>query len=100
MAKKAEGNKEDPKAKLGKGERKFLKSERADKVAKLSDGFSKLKAGKQDKKNKPSKNDDLEFEDGTVMLLDESAEVNSITGKVTFFAIEGASLKVNGKRVV
>ena len=74
--------------------------EREDKVARWKDGFATTKTGKRDKKNKPSKDDDLDFENGTVMLLDDKAEVNSITGKVTFFAIEGASLKKKKKKVV
>lgn len=65
-----------------------------------SEGFADAKNGKPGKKNKPKKNDDVEFEDGTVLLLDESAEVKSLKGKVTMFALRGATLKINGKKVV
>lgn len=65
-----------------------------------SEGFADAKNGKPGKKNKPKKNDDVEFEDGTVLLLDESAEVKSLKGKVTMFAIGKGSLKVGGKKVV
>ena len=86
--------------KVEQPKRLHCKPEREDKCAKWSEGFATSKTGKASKVNKSKKVDDLEFEDGTVMLLDDKAEVNSIVGKVTFFAIEGASLKVNGKKVV
>ena len=70
------------------------------KAGRWSDGFTNNKNGKPDKKNKPKKTDSVEFEDGTVLLIDEPAEVTSLTGKVTMFAIGGGSLKVNGKKVV
>ena len=70
------------------------------KVSRWSDGFSNTKNGKPDKKNKPKKTDSVEFENGTVLMIDESAEIASYTGEVTFFAIEGVEFKVNGKKVV
>jgi hypothetical protein len=70
------------------------------KVGRLSAGFSNTKNGEPVKTNKPKKTDDLVFEDGTVMLIDENSEVASITGKVQFFAVEGVTFKVNGKRVI
>jgi hypothetical protein len=76
--------------------KKYCNPQQENKAVKWSDGFSNSKNGKKDKTNKPKKTDDIEFEDGTVMMLDETAEVKSITGKVSFFAIEGVSLKVNG----
>ena len=66
---------------------------------KWSDGFSNTKNGNNSKNNKPKKTDDVVFEDGTVMLIDEVAEVTSLTGNVTFFATKKGSLKVNGKRI-
>ena len=102
MAKKAETPK-DKKGVIkyftlqGKGKDK---DDKPIKVGKLSDGFSDTKNGKVAKNNKAGKTDDIEFEDGTVLLVDESVEVKSITGKVKFFAIRGASLKVNGKKLI
>ena len=86
--------------------KKYSKAQEVDhkgikvKVSKWSDGFSNTKNGKPDKKNKPKKTDSVEFEDGTIVMLDESAEVTSYTGTVTFFAVEGVEFKVNGKKVV
>ena len=70
------------------------------KAGRWSYGFTNSKGGKSDKKNKPKKSDSVEFEDGTVLLIDEPAEVTSLTGKVTLFAIGKGSLKVGGKKVV
>lgn len=67
---------------------------------KWSEGFSNNKNDKPDKKNKPKKTDDVEFEDDTVMMVDETAEVQSIVGKVRLFAINGGSLTVGGKKLV
>ena len=80
--------------------KKYHKSENENKSGKWSDGFSNTKNGKPDKKNKPKKTDDVVFEDGTVMLIDEVAEVTSVSGLVNFFATKKGSLKVNGKKVV
>ena len=78
----------------------FHPQDKEKKSGRWSDGFSNNKNGKPDKKSKPKKADDVEFEDGTVLLIDEPAEVTSLTGKVTMFAIGNGSLKVNGKKVV
>ena len=76
------------------------KNEKGKSIAKWSDGFANSKNGKSDKKNKPKKTDDIEIPDNSIMLIDESVEVKSITGRVKFFAIRGASLKINGKKLI
>ena len=80
--------------------KKYFKSENENKSGKWSEGFSNTKTGKPVKTNKPKKTDTIEFENGSVVLVDETAEVAGITGMVSFFAIAGASLVVNGVKKI
>jgi hypothetical protein len=68
-------------------------------VGKWSDEFSNSKESKSEKGNKPKKADAVEFEEGTVLLIDEDVEVASITGDVKMFTIRKGTLKVNGKKL-
>jgi hypothetical protein len=80
--------------------KKFFKTDKEQKVGKLSEGFATTKTGKQDKKNKPSKSDDLEFEDGTILMVDTAVKCRTLIGKVVMFSVKGGSLEINGKRKV
>lgn len=80
--------------------KKYFKTENEKKAGRWSDGFSNTKNGKPDKNNKPGKNDDCEFDDGTVLLIDTAAKCRSITGKVSIYATPGATLDVNGKKII
>ncbi len=79
--------------------KKFFKTSET-KTGKLSEGFATTKTGKQDKKTKPSKTDDLEFEDGTILMVDTAVKCRTLTGKVVMFSVKGGSLEVNGKKRV
>jgi len=77
--------------------KKYFKSDDTEKKAgRWSDGFSNTKGGQKDKKNKPKKTDNVEVEDGTILLIDEVAVCSSLTGNAKLFVLEGASLEVNG----
>ena len=65
-----------------------------------SDGFSNTKKGAKDKNNKPKKNDKVEFEDGSVILIDEDVECSDIIGNVSMFAVKGCQMTVNNKKFV
>lgn len=78
--------------------RKYRKKEEW--AGKWSDGFTDQKTRSNKKNNKPKQNDDVEFEDGDIVLIDENAVCKSITGSVKMFSFGKGSLKVNGKKIV
>jgi hypothetical protein len=80
--------------------KKYFKTDKEQKVGKLSDGFATTKTGKVDKKNKSSIADDLIFEDGSVIMVDAAIKCKSLTGKVIMFSVKGGSLEVGNKRRV
>ena len=77
--------------------KKYCKKESRNK---WSDGFSDTKGAAKNKKNKPSKNDEVVFDDGTLLLIDDVAKCKKLTGKVKLFAVKGGSLAVNDKKLV
>ncbi len=64
-----------------------------------SDGFSDTKKGNKNKENKPKKTDKVEFEDGSVILIDEDVECAEIIGDVAIFTVKGCKCIVNGSKV-
>ena len=80
--------------------KKYFKTENDKKSGKWSDGFSDTKTGKPDKKNKAKKTDDIEFDEGAIVLIDEVAECKSMIGSPLIFAVMGGSLDVDNKKIV
>lgn len=103
------GGNNKPDVPPGQSKKLFFEKEKQERngkqvaVGRWSEGFSNSKGSKGskgDKNNKPGKTDDVEFEDDTIIMVDQEVEVASITGKVKLYAINGGSLKVNGKKLV
>ena len=81
--------------------KKYFKCNNTEKKnGRWSDGFSNIKNGEKYKNNKPNKTDNIEFEDGTVLLIDELAECKGIIGDVIMFSTMGGSLEVNGEKKI